>query len=210
MLTDPDYPPVTRRFTERSADTRAAILDAARTRFAADGYEKATIRAIAADAGIDASMVMRYYGDKAGLFRAAAFADVDLTGLGAPGPAGELPDMHELATRVARVLLQNWDTGENQVQRLLVRTAFTHPEAVAQLQRFLDERLEPPFLALLADDPDAELRVALVFGQTLGVLSARYLLGLEPIASADPELIEATLRDAIEVVLTRPMRASQS
>ena len=158
-----------------------------------------------AEAGIDASMVMRYYGDKAGLFRAAAFADVDLTGLGAPGPSGELPDRRELATRVARVLLQNWDAGENQVQRLLVRTAFTHPEAVAQLQRFLDERLEPPFLALLGDDPHAELRVALVFSQTLGVLSTRYLLGLEPIASADPELIEATLRDAIEVVLTRPM-----
>jgi AcrR family transcriptional regulator len=206
MLTDPDNPPVTRRFTERSADTRAAILDAARTRFAADGYEKATIRAIAAEAGIDASMVMRYYGDKAGLFRAAAFADVDLTGLGAPGSSGELPDVRELAARVARVLLQNWDSGENQVQRLLVRTAFTHPEAVAQLQRFLDERLEPPFLALLGDDPDAELRVALVFSHTLGVLSARYLLGLEPISSADPELIEASLRDAIEVVLTRPMR----
>ena len=206
MLTDPENPAVTRRFTERSADTRAAILEAARTRFAADGYEKATIRAIAADAGIDASMVMRYYGDKAGLFRAAAFADVDLGGLGAPGPAGELPDMHELASRVARVLLQNWDTGENRVQRLLVRTAFTHPEAVAQLQRFLDERLKPPFLALLGDDPDAELRAALVFSQTLGVLSTRYLLGLEPVASADPELIEATLRDAIEVVLTRPMR----
>ena len=56
----------------RSDATRAAILAAARERFAADGYERATIRAIAADAKIDPSMVMRYYGNKEKLFAAAA------------------------------------------------------------------------------------------------------------------------------------------
>src|SRR5918912_336079 len=68
----------------RSDGTRAAILTAARERFAADGFERATIRAIAADAGIDASMVMRYYGTKEKLFAAAASFDLrlpDLDGL---------------------------------------------------------------------------------------------------------------------------------
>jgi len=56
----------------RSEATRRAILDAARAIFASRGYEQATIRAIASEAGIDASMVMRYFGSKAGLFAAAA------------------------------------------------------------------------------------------------------------------------------------------
>jgi AcrR family transcriptional regulator len=204
MTIEQDGPAVTRRFTKRSADTRAAILTAARARFAADGYEKATIRAIAADARIDASMVMRYYGDKEGLFRAAAFADIDLSGL-APAP-GASQDPHEVSGRIARVLLANWESGENQVQQLLVRTAFTHPESVAQLQRFLDEHLKPPIMASLGGDPDAELRVGLLFSQILGVLAARYLLALEPLASADARLIELAVRDAAELVLTRPMR----
>jgi hypothetical protein len=103
-------------------------------------------------------------------------------------------------------LLANWESGANQVQRLLIRTAFTHPDAVTQLQRFLDDQLKPPILAALAGDPDAELRAALVYGQTLGILSSRYLLGLEPLASADPELVELAVRDAVEQVLIRPMR----
>ncbi|MDG4862133.1 helix-turn-helix domain containing protein, partial [Streptomyces sp. T-3] len=66
----------------RSDATRAAILAAARERFAADGYERATIRAIARDAGIDPSMVMRYYGNKEGLFSAAAEFDLQFGELG--------------------------------------------------------------------------------------------------------------------------------
>src|SRR5436190_14098251 len=65
----------------RSDATRAAILGAARERFAADGYERATIRAIAADAGIDPAMVMRYYGSKDRLFAAAAEFDLRLPDL---------------------------------------------------------------------------------------------------------------------------------
>lgn len=65
----------------RSDATRATILAAARERFAADGYEKATIRAIARDARIDPSMVMRYYGNKAGLFAAAVAIDPGLPGM---------------------------------------------------------------------------------------------------------------------------------
>jgi AcrR family transcriptional regulator len=62
---------------ERKSDrTRAAILTAARERFGADGYERATIRAIAADAAIDPAMVMRYYGNKEKLFAAAAEFDL--------------------------------------------------------------------------------------------------------------------------------------
>ena len=68
----------------RSDRTRAAILAAARERFAADGYERATIRAIAADAAIDPAMVMRYFGNKEKLFAAAAEFDLRLPDLSGP------------------------------------------------------------------------------------------------------------------------------
>ena len=69
---------MTEAVVRRSDATRAAILVAARERFASDGYERATIRAIAADAGIDPSMVMRYYGNQEKLFAAAAEFDLQL------------------------------------------------------------------------------------------------------------------------------------
>ena len=62
--------------TRRSSDTKAAILVAARTRFAAEGYRSTTVRAVARDAGIDPALVMRYFGGKADLFVAAT--DIDL------------------------------------------------------------------------------------------------------------------------------------
>src|SRR5881296_365156 len=65
----------------RSETTKAAILAAARQHFAASGYERATIRIIAADAGIDPAMVMRYFGNKEKLFAAAAQFDLRLPDL---------------------------------------------------------------------------------------------------------------------------------
>lgn len=191
-------PPPGRRFTDRSAQTRAAILAAARARFAADGYEKATIRAIAADAAIDASMVIRYYGSKAELFEASAAVDLALHKSTAAEPV-------RLAQEYAHTFVEHWEGGANEVERLLIRTAVTHREAIGQVQRIFEQQIKPPIMAALADDPDAELRAALVMSQTLGVIVSRYLLGLEPIASAEPAALESALRDAIQLHLTRPM-----
>ena len=71
----------------RSEGTRRAILDAARSTFAGRGYEQTTIRAVAAQAGVDASMVMRYFGSKAGLFTAAVTMDLDIPDLRSVPPA---------------------------------------------------------------------------------------------------------------------------
>src|SRR5687768_13126754 len=68
---------------QRSEATKAAILAAARARFAAGGYERATIRSIAADANIDPALVMRYFCSKEGLFAAAAEYDLQLPDLAA-------------------------------------------------------------------------------------------------------------------------------
>ena len=189
---------VPRRFTDRSAQTRAAILAAARTRFAADGYEKTTIRAVAAEAGIDASMVMRYYGNKANLFQASAAVDLALADRVAKDP-------EQLAAGMAQAFIERWEESSNEVEQLVIRTAMTHPEAVVQVQRIFDEQIKPSILAVLGDDPDAELRAALIMTQTVGVIVCRYLFGLEPIASADPEVLRRAIQDAIILHATRPM-----
>ena len=74
--------------TRRSSDTKAAILAAARTRFAAEGYRSASIRAVARDVGVDAALVVRYFGSKPGLFAAATDIDLRIPDL-TDAPAGE-------------------------------------------------------------------------------------------------------------------------
>src|SRR6185503_12233827 len=86
----------------RSAATRRAILDAARSAFAAHGYDRSTIRSIAAAAGVDASMVMRYFESKAGLFAAVATADVPVLDLAA------LP-AHRRGEALVRHLIERWE-----------------------------------------------------------------------------------------------------
>src|ERR1700735_775785 len=112
----------------RSEGTRRAILGAARATFAARGYEQTTIRAVAARAGVDASMVMRYFGSKAGLFTAAAAGSFDP------------PDLRCVPVRrrgeaLVRYFVDRWEsspTGDTLV--LLLRTAVTDEAVAAQLQ----------------------------------------------------------------------------
>src|SRR6476620_11879502 len=87
---------------KRSDRTKAAIRRATRERLAAQGYDRTTIRAVAADAGIDPSMVMRYFGNKAQLFDAALDIDLRLPDLSAVPP-------DELAGTLIRVFLERWE-----------------------------------------------------------------------------------------------------
>lgn len=226
-MANPELSGVPRRFTDRSADTRAAILAAARRQFASEGYDKTTIRAVAADAGIDASMVMRYYGSKANLFRESAAIDLSIAERLAEGtaaeeivaaerpvegePAGSDPDARPdgprtFADRFARLFVERWEEWDNEITRMVLRTAMTHPETVSLVQRVFDEQMAPPLLAELGDDPDARQRAALIMSQTLGIVLCRYLYGLEPISTMDAEVIEAAVSDAVTLHLTRPLR----
>src|SRR5262249_9687 len=90
-------------FTQRSGETRAAIVAGGRRGWGGDGYEGATIRAIASDAGIDPSMVMRYYGSKDGLFAAAIDVDLRL-------PAADVPP-ERLGEVLVRHFFTMWEDG---------------------------------------------------------------------------------------------------
>jgi AcrR family transcriptional regulator len=195
---DPDARPPC-RFSPRSAPTRKAILEAARRRFGADGYERTTVRAVAADAGVTAAMVIRYYGSKAALFAAsthAGFATLDV--------AGVAPD--EIGRRFARAALEPWEAGTHPEMAAVHRAAATHADAAEAIQQLVDMQVIPALRAAFPDDPDIDTRAALVHSQGLGVIMGRYLLRLEPLASMDFETLVAAVGDAVQLHLTRPMR----
>ena len=163
----------------RSDRTRSAILAAAKERFAADGYERATIRAIAADANIDPSMVMRYYGNKERLFAAAAEFDL------------RLPDLTPVPRRrIGHVLtahfVDRWETDET--LQLLLRAATTNQAAVERMQTIFAGQLLPVVRGLHPPDtPPADIatRAGLVGTQVLGLALCRYVLRLPPIVAMD-------------------------
>ncbi|MEV3855329.1 TetR family transcriptional regulator [Streptomyces sp. NPDC050095] len=151
----------------RSDATRASILTAARERFAADGYERATIRAIARDARIDPSMVMRYYGNKEGLFAAAVALDLRI-----PDPAG-IP-REEIGRAMIGHFVDLWE--ENEVLTALLRVGATNPAAAARMQDVVRDQLVPVARQTCADPEQAPARAALVASQTLGLAMTRYVL----------------------------------
>ncbi|OEU99117.1 TetR family transcriptional regulator [Streptomyces qinglanensis] len=177
----------------RSATTRTAILEAARERFAADGYERATIRAIARDAGIDPSMVMRYYGNKEGLFAAAVAVDLDL-----PDP-DSLPRERVGHTLVAH-FLAIWE-GDGELTALL-RVGATNEAGAQRMQRIFQEQLLPVVWGMHPDPEQAPVRAALVASQLLGLGLTRYVLRLPPAVALDREEIVAWLGPTLQRYLT--------
>ena len=178
----------------RSDATRTAILTAARERFAADGYERATIRAIAADAGIDPAMVMRYYGNKERLFAAAA--DFDL----------RLPDVTamprtQVGIRIVGHFLNRWE--EDETLMALLRAAVTNQAARERLEAIFAEQVAPAVAALSADDPaQAQVRAGLLAAQMLGMALCRYVLRLPPIVAMTRADVIAWLAPTVQRYLT--------
>ena len=161
------------RAPRRSDVTRAAILAAAREQFAASGYQAATIRSIAAAAGIDPAMVMRYYGNKEGLFAAAAEFDLRLPDLGA------LP-RSAVGAALVEHFLDRWEGDETLMA--LLRTAATNEAAAQRMQVIFATQLVPLIAKLCGQARSAAaVRAGLVATQILGLALCRYVLRFPPI-----------------------------
>ncbi|MFL6113060.1 MAG: TetR/AcrR family transcriptional regulator, partial [Catenulispora sp.] len=152
--------PEDRQAARRSDATRAAILTAARERFAADGYQKATIRAIARDAKIDPSMVMRYYGNKADLFTAAVSIDPGLLGL-------PVEPREELGRTMVRHFITLWE--DNGELTALMRVGATDQAVADRMQSVLRDQLIPLARRVGPDPEQAPTRAALVASTVLGL-----------------------------------------
>ena len=179
----------------RSDATRAAILAAARERFAAEGYEKATIRSIARDAKIDPSMVMRYYGNKAGLFAAAVSIDPQLPGL-------PVEPREEIGRTLVRHFLTLWE--ENGELTALMRVGATDPAAADQMQSVLRDQLIPLARQIGPEPEQAPTRAALCTSTVLGLALTRYVLRFPASVALTHEEIVDWLGPTIQRYLTAP------
>lgn len=182
----------------RSQRTQAAILAAAREQFAAVGFQRATIRSVAAAAGIDPAMVMRYFGSKAGLFAAATDIELDL-----PVFDGAAPP--EIAARLTRHFISLWETRlADGALIATLRNAATDERAAAVVRRIFAEQVAAPLSAALGG-PDVERRAGLIGSQMLGMALCRYILKIEPLVSATPEQLITALEPTVRHYLEDPL-----
>lgn len=180
----------------RSDATRSAILQAARERFAADGYDRATIRAIAADADIDPSMVMRYYGSKEKLFGIAAEFDLQLPDLTA------LPRA-DVGSTLARHLITIWEADETFLA--LLRAAVTNDVAATRMRDVFRDQVAPTLTAVVSEPESASTRAGLVVSQVLGMVLTRYALRLPPLVAMSADEVVAWLGPTLQRYLTEPV-----
>ncbi len=186
--------------------TRDAILDAARKRFAAHGYDGATIRGIAADAGVDPALVHHFFGTKERLFAAAVRLPV------VPGElistvlaAGSADPGASLGERFVQVALGAWEVAEIRDTFLgLLRSAATSEQALVMLREFVTEAIVGRLAAAAqtADPAQARYRAALVASQVVGLAVARQVLGLEPLTGAGRDELAAAIGPTLDRYLT--------
>jgi AcrR family transcriptional regulator len=201
-------------FTPRSERSRTAILAAARRLLAAKGYEGTTIRAVAAEAGIDPSMVMRYYGNKEGLFAAAV--DVDLM---LPADAAAWPP-ERLGEGLARHFVSRWE-GElaDELITMLLRSASTNPAATERLRAVFQTQVLEFVRTVAPEGSDGSeglegpagsrvaRRAGMVGSQVLGVALCRYVLELPPVVAMDGETLARTMAPVLQHYLTGDLDA---
>jgi AcrR family transcriptional regulator len=184
-------------------DTREAILAAARQAFAERGYDGASIRQIATGAGVDPALVHHYFGAKDQLFLATMQAPGDpgklLPQVLAGGPDG-------VGERLVRMFLDLWDSPRGTTAAALMRSALSHDWSARMLREFLTTQILRRVAKGLGLDPaEAPLRTSLVASQMAGLAMTRYILKIEPLASAPPETVVAAVGPTIQRYLTGPL-----
>ena len=187
MTVEREVPP------RRSDRTRAAILAAARERFAADGYAKATIRAIAAQAGIDPSMVMRYYGSKEKLLAAAADFGLELPDLSRIPPAA-------WGGGLVRHLLDLCERNDTLIA--LLRLAATQEAAAERARSIIANQIEPLVATIEPDPALVPQRAGLLATQMMGLALTRYVLELPPVVAMTTDELVAWLSPVLQHYLT--------
>jgi len=192
--------------------TRAAILDSARRQFAESGYSGATIRAIAAGAGVDPALVHHFYGNKEHLFAAAMqLPFIPSETIKAALADGVRPAGLSAGEHMVRSALANWESpAVGDAFRGLLRSAMTSEHAAAMLREFITEAILAP-LASVADEAgvsDAAFRASMVGSQMLGLAITRYVLRFGPVASASHEELSAAIGPTVDRYLTGSLRLS--
>ncbi len=187
-----------------AARTRQLLLDAARRRFAHDGYAATTVRDIADDAGVNAALINRYFQSKEGLFEACLAAVIDELG----HEAGAVSDRSQIAEIIVRQTA-NAVSGERPRDSLLLLLRSSGDERTEQMRtgllRMFSERLAST-VGWTPEHPAGDallLRAQLILSVTFGLTVLRASPGLEPLTSAAEEDLHQPLRDLVDALLTR-------
>lgn len=182
-----------------NSGSREAILDAAKAEFARVGYQAATIRAIARGAAVDPALVHHFFGSKEQVFVAATELPID--------PATVVPailagDTATAGERLTRMFLSLWENPATRPPLLaLIRSAVSTERGAAVLREFITSAVLARIVAGL-DQPDPQLRAALCGSQLVGLAWVRYVIGVEPLASADVDVVVAAVAPTLQRYLT--------
>lgn len=181
---------------------RAAIEAAARRQFSELGFDRTSLRSVAHEAGVDPGLVRHYFGTKPQLFVGVVELPVD--------PAVVVPvlmegDAADVGRRLAQVLVGVMDSEEGRRRMTgLVRAAVSEPEAAQMLRELIADRLFGPLTEHL-DIDRPELRAALCGSQTVGLVMARHIVGVEPLASVHAEQLIDAVGATFQRYLTEPL-----
>jgi AcrR family transcriptional regulator len=186
--------------------TREAILRAARSQFGELGYDRATIRSIAAEAGVDPALVLHFFDSKQRLFLEVVELPFD--------PAAALPtllagDRRKVGERLARLFLAALDDEDARSRwTSMLRAAASEPAAAEMLRELLTKRVFLPLAETLGVE-DARLRATLVGSQIVGVVMARHIVRVEPLASLPSDELAQAIAPTLQRYLTGPLGSNR-
>jgi AcrR family transcriptional regulator len=177
------------------SETREQIAQAARRQFAELGFDRTSIRSVAAEAGVDPRLVLHYFGTKQQLFLAAVDLPFQVSDLVDRLQAGPREQVGERVAGFALEVLEDPQGRERWTG--MIRSAASDPDAADILREVLTRRIFEPLAEALGSE-DAQLRANLASSQMVGLVMARYVIGIEPLASTDAKTVAAAIAPTIQ------------
>lgn len=180
--------------------SRDAVLSAAKQRFADEGYEKATLRAIAGDAHVDPSMVLYLFGSKAELFRESLRLIIDPEMLVAALTGDDDPD---IGTRLVRTYLQIWETPQTAAtMRAMLQSATSNVDASNAFRAFMQNYVLTAVSGAIGGNEEARLRAELAATTLVGTAMLRYIIAVPPLAALPVDEVVALIAPTVTRYLT--------
>jgi AcrR family transcriptional regulator len=182
--------------------SRDAVLSAAKQRFATDGYEKTTLRAIADDAHVDPSMVLYLFGSKEELFRESLrlILDPEVLVAALTGAADDDPD---IGTRMVRTYLRIWETPDTAASmRAMLQSATSNTDANDAFRGFMQNYVLTAVSGVLGGGEQARLRAMLAATNLVGTAVLRYIIQVPPLATLSADEVVALIAPAVTRYLT--------
>ena len=179
--------------------SREVVVAAAKKRFAQDGYEKTTLRAIAHDAQVDPSMVLYLFGSKEELFRESLRLVLDPDVLVAALTEGE----GDVGTRMLRLYLRIWETPDSAASmRVMLQSATSNTDAHEAFRGFMQSYVLPAVSGVFGGGDQARLRAMLAGSQLVGVAMLRYVMQIPPLATLTGDEVTRLIAPTLTRYLT--------